>query len=128
LTRKLHLCHQRGWELFSWGYGKCAGHGNRNYQASSKRVEALQDVRLSSVAAGYAHVVALAEDGMLYAWGENFDRAVLGNPDVERERLPKPVEALRGVRVGNIAAAGSRSYAVTCTGKVWAWGVEETGQ
>jgi E3 ubiquitin-protein ligase HERC2 len=47
----------------------------------------------------------------------------LGNPNVERELLPKPVEALRGVRVGSIAAAFNRSYAVADTGEVWAWGI-----
>jgi hypothetical protein len=41
----------------------------------------------------------------VYAWGENEERAFLGNPHVARELLPKPVEALRGVRVGSIAAA-----------------------
>jgi hypothetical protein len=30
------------------------------------------------------------------------------------------------VRVGSIAAEGSRSYAVSDTGEVWAWGVENS--
>jgi alpha-tubulin suppressor-like RCC1 family protein len=46
----------------------------------------------------------------------------LGNPDVERELLPKPVEALRGVRVGSVAAADNRTYAVSDKGELWAWG------
>jgi alpha-tubulin suppressor-like RCC1 family protein len=49
----------------------------------------------------------------------------LGNPHVEVELLPKPVKALRDMRVGSIAAAGPRSYAVANTGEVWAWGNEE---
>jgi alpha-tubulin suppressor-like RCC1 family protein len=48
----------------------------------------------------------------------------LGNPRVEEELLPKPVEALRGVRVGNIAATRRRSYAVADTGELWAWGCD----
>jgi hypothetical protein len=44
----------------------------------------------------------------------------LGNPDDEWKLLPKPVEAIWGVRVGSIAAAGWRSYAVADTGAVWA--------
>jgi alpha-tubulin suppressor-like RCC1 family protein len=71
------------------------------------------------------HALALAEDGLVYSWGQNHHRALLGNPDVERELLPKPVEALRGVRVGSIAAAGLRSYAVAAdTGELWAWGAD----
>jgi NIMA (never in mitosis gene a)-related kinase len=38
------------------------------------------------------------------------------------ELLPKPVEALRGVRMGSIATSGCRCYAVASTGEMWAWG------
>jgi alpha-tubulin suppressor-like RCC1 family protein len=78
-----------------------------------KRVEALRGVWLGSVAVRRRHALALAEDGLVYAWGENTERALLGNPNVEREWLPKPVEALCGVRVGGTAAAGFLSYALS---------------
>jgi alpha-tubulin suppressor-like RCC1 family protein len=45
-----------------------------------------------------------------------------GRRHIERELLPKPVEALRGVRMGSVAAAGARSYALSDTGELWAWG------
>jgi alpha-tubulin suppressor-like RCC1 family protein len=51
----------------------------------------------------------------------------LGNPNVEGELLPKPVEALQGVRVSGVAVAGHRSYAVADTGELWAWGCECDG-
>jgi alpha-tubulin suppressor-like RCC1 family protein len=111
-------------ELFSWGQGKYGllGHGDTQNQPSPKRVEALRGVRVSSVSVGWWHALVLAEDGLVYAWGHNSGRALLGNPDVEREPLPKPVEALRGVRVGSVAAAQYRSYAVADTGELWSWG------
>jgi E3 ubiquitin-protein ligase HERC2 len=116
-------------ELFTWGRGVLGrlGHGNEQNQPSPKRVEALRGVRVISVSVGWQHALALAEDGLVYVWGENEERALLGNPHVERELLPKPVEALRGVRVGSVAAGGSSSYAVACTGEVWAWGCEGDG-
>jgi hypothetical protein len=40
------------------------------------------------------------------------------------ELLPRPVEALRGVRVCIIAADGRRNYAVADTGELWAWGCD----
>jgi alpha-tubulin suppressor-like RCC1 family protein len=43
---------------------------------------------------------------------------------VSRHALPTPVEALRGVRVGIIAAVGFRSYAAADTGELWAWGMD----
>jgi E3 ubiquitin-protein ligase HERC2 len=110
--------------VFSWGNGYAGrlGHGDTQSQPSPKRVEALRGVRVSSVSAGICHSLALAEDGLVYAWGQNAARTVLGNPHVERELLPKPIEALRGVRVASIAAHGVPSYAVADTGEVWAWG------
>jgi alpha-tubulin suppressor-like RCC1 family protein len=70
------------------------------------------------------HALALTDDGLVYAWGENNMQTLLGNPNVEWQLLPKPVDALRGVRVGSVAASGFRSYAVADTGELWAWGVE----
>jgi alpha-tubulin suppressor-like RCC1 family protein len=49
----------------------------------------------------------------------NDDGVLLGDPYVERKRLPKPVKTLRGVIV-----VSRRSYALTDTGELWAWGLE----
>jgi alpha-tubulin suppressor-like RCC1 family protein len=57
----------------------------------------------------------------------NENLATFGNPYVEWGELPKPVEALIGVRMGSVAAGGHRSYAVADTGEVWAWGVDSDG-
>jgi regulator of chromosome condensation len=84
--------------------------------------------------------MALTEDGLVYAWGEINEQAFLGTSHVGKEEeeeeedrcriavaLPKPVEALRGVRMGSIAAAVFRSYAVADTGELWAWGQNGSG-
>jgi alpha-tubulin suppressor-like RCC1 family protein len=114
-------------ELFSWGGSEhwLLGHGDRQNQPSPKRVEALRGVRVSRVSVGVYHALALTADGLVYAWGENRQRALLGNPNVEGELLPNPVEALRGVRVTSVAATRERSYGLTDTGQLWAWGVDK---
>jgi alpha-tubulin suppressor-like RCC1 family protein len=114
-------------ELFSWRDGEdwLLGHGDRQNRPSPKRIEALRGIRVSRVSVGSEHALALAEDGLVYAWGENVEGALLGNPHAERELLPKLVEALRGVRVGSIAAADNCSYALADTGEVWAWGFDD---
>jgi alpha-tubulin suppressor-like RCC1 family protein len=114
-------------EFFSWGRGLYGllGHGDKQDQTSPKHVDALRGVGMSSVSVGLMHLLALAEDGLVYAWGKDAEMAVSGNPHDERELLPKPVEALRGVRVGSVAAAGERRYAVADTGELWAWGACE---
>jgi alpha-tubulin suppressor-like RCC1 family protein len=111
-------------ELFMWGENAV---GWRD--PSPKRVEALRGVPVSTVAPGAVHTLALAADGLVYAWGHYRFWGLLGNPHVQEERLPKPVEALRGVRVGSIAVGCERSYAVSVTGELWAWGIDrgETG-
>jgi alpha-tubulin suppressor-like RCC1 family protein len=112
-------------EMFSWGYGDNVrlGHGDTHNQPLPKRVEALRNVRVSTVAVGFWHVLVLAENGLVYAWGENEKRALLGGARIKRALLPAPCEALRDVRVISIAAAYARSYAVADTGELWAWGV-----
>jgi alpha-tubulin suppressor-like RCC1 family protein len=119
----------KGGELFSWGFDDCGlpGHGDEQNHPSPKRVEALRGVRVRSVSVGDMHALALSEDGLVYAWGNNLRRATLGHPNVDMELLPKQVEALRGVQMGSIAAGGDRSYAMSCTGELWAWGVAENG-
>jgi alpha-tubulin suppressor-like RCC1 family protein len=118
-------------QIFSWGRDRrgILGHGDKKDQPSPKRVEALRDVRASSVSSGWSHALALTESGQVYAWGENTRRATTGNPNAasELELLPRLVEALRGVRVANISVAGWRSYAVSDIGQLWAWGIDRDG-
>jgi E3 ubiquitin-protein ligase HERC2 len=114
-------------ELFSWGSAGSGllGHGDWQAQHSPKRVEALRGVRMSSVAVGSGHALALSEDGLVYAWCWTDDEWVsFTNPHVERALLPKPVEALCGVRVSSVTVARSRSYALADTGELWVSGGE----
>jgi alpha-tubulin suppressor-like RCC1 family protein len=115
-------------ELFSWGkviFGTL-GHGDGQNQPSPKRIEALRGVRVSQVSVGSLHVLALTEDGLVYAWGELMRSAILRERGGGREPLPKPVEALRGVRVASLVAAGNCCFAMADTGELWAWGSNNT--
>jgi alpha-tubulin suppressor-like RCC1 family protein len=115
-------------ELSSWDCGhECLlGHGNTQNQRSPKRVEVLRGIRVSSVVVGVRHALALTDDGLVYAWGENYGGALLGNTNSVDELVPTltPVEALQGVRVTSVAAIHYRSYAVADTGELWAWGTD----
>jgi alpha-tubulin suppressor-like RCC1 family protein len=113
-------------ELFSWGCSedRLMGHGDTQDQPLPKRFEALRGVRVSTVAVDFRHALALAEDGLVYAWAMSNYGALLGKPNFYRELLPVPVEVLRGVRLGSIAVTRFRSYAVADTGEVRAWGCD----
>ena len=65
------------------------------------------------------HVLALAADGTVWAWGSN-SRGQLGDGTTIDRTAPVPVLGLSNVIA--IAAGGDNSYAVTNDGTVWAWG------
>jgi alpha-tubulin suppressor-like RCC1 family protein len=57
-------------------------HGDAQYQHSPKRIEALRGVRVSSVSVGWEHALALAEDGLVYAFARR-GRRRLSNRGLE---------------------------------------------
>lgn len=87
------------------------------------------------------HVLALAADGTVWAWGENRDgECGNGTPGVtvndpvkvsdpvtfRVQVLTGPGHPLRGVVA--IATGGAHSLALRADGTVWAWGYNGTGQ
>lgn len=70
--------------------------------------------KITAIAAGYYHSLALTEKGELYSWGH-----AKGLPD---SRLPTKVELVHGT-VRYIAAGAFASAAITDDGRLWTWGV-----
>ena len=60
-------------EVFGWGYNGNGqlGLGNTINQLTPYRVSALNNFVVVKVACGYAHTLALTDEGHLYAWGAN---------------------------------------------------------
>jgi hypothetical protein len=123
--------------VFSFGMNDaCLGHGEGNEEQGvflPKRIEALDGLRVASVAAGHSQALALTECGLLYSWGvvEDGDlgKAELGrgtddNTGDEKIEyaIPQLVTAFLGKRVRAIAAGIRTSYAVTDTGELYTWG------
>lgn len=81
-----------------------------------------------SIACGDGHVVAVAERGILLAWGSN-GHGQLGLGDTSDRAEPSIVVTLAGVEHASAVACGAEhSVAVTSTGYVYAWGAGESGQ
>jgi alpha-tubulin suppressor-like RCC1 family protein len=76
-----------------------------------------------ALAAGRGTFFALAADGTLRGWGENFNGA-LGNGTTASQGTP--VAILTGVKA--IATSGLNSLAVKEDGSVWAWGWNLAGE
>ncbi|XP_003383757.1 PREDICTED: RCC1 and BTB domain-containing protein 1-like [Amphimedon queenslandica] len=95
-----------------------------------KRIESLKGLNISSIAYGSdPHVLALTEDGTIYAWGANgYGQLGRGSTSVH-SNLPKPVNhALGGVIVSKVACGGFHSLALSNKGDVYSWGFNNCGQ
>jgi alpha-tubulin suppressor-like RCC1 family protein len=85
-------------------------------------------VKARDVAVGYSATCALAEDGAVWCWGENFAGEVGNAVTCASDDnctpgpvwLPTKVEGLPKVR--HLSVGGHSSCAVDTTGRVWCWG------
>jgi uncharacterized repeat protein (TIGR02543 family) len=113
--------------VWAWGsnFDGQLGDGTRTDRRSPTAVTGLEGVRISAVAAGDGHSLALDIDGTVWAWGANA-YGQLGDGTNARRLVPQPVPGLAGVRA--IAAGSRHSLAVTADGTVWAWGANDYGQ
>jgi alpha-tubulin suppressor-like RCC1 family protein len=86
--------------------------------------------RVTALAAGASHSLALCADGTLAAWGSN-GSGRLGNGSTTSSSLPVAVSrsgAFAGKTVVSIAAGGMHSLALCSDGTVFAWGNNFYGQ
>ena len=112
--------------LFTFGRGDNGrlGHGDGVDVPSPRVVESLVNagVKVSTVAMGENHGVAVASDGALYTWGYGNNAAALGRARSANDATPARVDALRDELVVGVAAGRVHTVAVTAKGEVWAWG------
>ena len=113
--------------VWGWGIDGRLGHGDRANVRKPKQVEALRGVRIVQVSCGDHHTLALDDAGVVYAWGWG-KHGILGHGDEENARLPKRIEALKGIRCVSIEAGWSHSAVLTDDGKVYTWGWDLNGQ
>lgn len=110
--------------VFGWGYNGNGqlGLGNNVNQTSPCRVTNLQGVVIQKVVCGYAHTMALSDEGVLYTWGAN-SYGQLGTGNKANQVSPFRMPAEIG-RVVEIAASHYNhiSAAATQTSKVYMWG------
>ena len=94
--------------------------------------------RLTRLAAGRKHLLALTREGRVLSWGAGGEMGVLGHDvlwqhdangtrqllgyDASDELVPRVVQGLAHVRVVSIAASACTSLAVDADGSLWGWG------
>jgi alpha-tubulin suppressor-like RCC1 family protein len=84
--------------------------------------------RITQVAPGCSHSLALTSTGSVLAWGGNFS-GELGNGSAGGfSATPAPVKLPTGVTVSTVAAGCGFSMAVSTTGQVYTWGSNVVGE
>lgn len=81
----------------------------------------------AEVSVGEQHTVALANDGTVWAWGDN-SVGQLGDGSTSNSLVPAPVIGLEGLEVVQVDAGYSHSVALTTDGRVFTWGYGFFGQ
>lgn len=85
-------------------------------------------VRFVDISAGYAHSLALGDNGKLYSWGYDF-YSELGNDTVHlNQPTPVPVAMPPGLQVTAIAAGGHHNLVLSSNGAAYSWGWDAFGQ
>ncbi|KAM0728094.1 RCC1 and BTB domain-containing protein 1 [Formica fusca] len=111
-------------EVYGWGYNGVGQLGIGNYvnQMTPSRVGSLIGVVIIKVVCGYAHTLALTDEGKLYVWGGNsYGQLGIGN----KTNACNPVLVTHEMgRVFDIAALHYNhiSIAVGLGGRVYMWG------
>ncbi len=83
--------------------------------------------KVTAVAAGALHSLALTSTGAVLAWGYNAD-GELGDGSTTNSDVPVKVKLPAGTKVTAVAAGGYYSLALTSTGAVFAWGYNADGE
>uniref|UniRef100_A0A672NP07 RCC1 and BTB domain containing protein 2 n=1 Tax=Sinocyclocheilus grahami TaxID=75366 RepID=A0A672NP07_SINGR len=111
-------------ETYGWGYN-CNGQlglGNNGNQQTPCRIAALQGINIVQVACGYAHTLALTDEGFVYSWGAN-SYGQLGTGNKSNQAVPTLIN-MDKERIVEVAACHTShtSAAKTQSGQVLMWG------
>ncbi len=109
-------------QVWTWGSGVFGqlgdGKGGR-FATSSLPVKVDGLPKVVAISSGSNHLLALCDDGTVWAWGRNLE-GQLGSPVTRFRDRPARVEALSGIV--RVLASGNASQAVGQDGAVWLWG------
>jgi len=116
--------------VWSWGWNKTGqlGLGDTSNRWTVYQVRGLP-LSIAAIAAGGDFSLALAQDGTLWAWGNNAAGQLgLGNRQDTPVLLPQRLPQSAGMDIRAIAAGTAFALALDARGMVYAWGENNQGQ
>ncbi|CAN8252045.1 unnamed protein product [Cochlearia groenlandica] len=110
-------------QLWNWGANSNyeLGRGDNLGGWEPMPVPSLESVRITQIACGGYHTLALTEEGKVLSWGHG-GHGQLGNSSLRNQKIPTEIEALADKKIVFIACGGSSSAAITDGGELWMWG------
>ena len=123
--------------VYTWGWGGsffagagALGHGNKADCTEPTLLQMFVDegVKITQIACGGRHAVALDDEGMVWTWGQG-EYGRLGHGGSSDITEPEPLEFFEEEGACSLVRSGS-SYCATLTkdGKVFTWGKNNDGQ
>ncbi len=116
-------------QVLAWGDNRDGelGDGTTTSTGTPVMVKLPPGTKVTAVRAGCRHSLALTTKGHVLAWGfsgqgELGNGSVLTSPEPVRVKLPK------GTKVAAISAGAYHGLARTTTGRLYAWGANESGE
>jgi len=119
--------------VYSWGYNSSGQLGNNSTTPSNVPLAisgTLAGKTVVAIAAGERHSMALTSDGLVFTWGGN-NYGEIG----DKSTIPRPAPVLAGIgsplsgqNVVRISAGDSYCLAQSSDGKLFSWGLNDTGQ
>jgi hypothetical protein len=109
--------------------GGWLGHGDDHDCDTPRMIESFKEYGAAArdVVCGDMHTLILTDDGEVLSCGVG-ESGRLGTGDTDILSTPTSIEALIHETVVDIAAGANSSYALTDTGKLYAWGMNQRGQ
>lgn len=119
-------------DYYNWGYNAAGQLGDGTTTDSAVPVKVGLSSPVTRVFQGGSgakngQTIVVLEDGSVWMWGSN-DRGQLGNGTRTDSDVPVQVHVPRGVTFVEVSSGGFATYAIDATGRLWAWGGNQSGQ
>ncbi|KAK1345737.1 hypothetical protein QTO34_008201 [Cnephaeus nilssonii] len=123
-------------QLFSWGAGSDGQLGLMTTEDSVavpslfcfRLIQKLNQQTILQVSCGNWHCLALAADGQFFTWGKNSHGQLGLGKEFPSQASPQRVRSLEGIPLAQVAAGGAHSFALSLSGAVFGWGMNNAGQ
>ncbi|KAJ8781757.1 hypothetical protein J1605_010741 [Eschrichtius robustus] len=118
-------------QLFSWGAGSDGQLGlvtTEDSVAVPRLIQKLNQQTILQVSCGNWHCLALAADGQFFTWGKNSHGQLGLGKEFPSQASPQRVRSLEGIPLAQVTAGGAHSFALSLSGAVFGWGMNNAGQ